>query len=166
MGGLGDLFRSPNSCIIETLVADQEGTLKLSNPLILEMEKVRLREEKWITQCHALCQRQSWGSPSLLLCSPLFIFSLALFPKTLFSSGSSEFPVVSTRLHACPSCSLTTLLHYNPGLVSDEGVPVAGSPCLASMAHDRPQPSSQDRLGPALRLAGNSEHVPSLALGS
>lgn len=166
MGGLGDLFRSPNCCIIETLVADQEGTLKLSNPLILEMEKVRLREEKWITQCHTLCQRQSWGNPSLLLCSPLFIFSPALFPKTLFSSGSSEFPVGSARLHACPPCSLTTLLHHNAGLVSDEGVSVAGGPCPASIVHDRPQPSSQNRLGPALRLARELEHVPSLALGS
>lgn len=166
MGSLGDLFRFPNCCIIETLVADQEGTLKLSNPLILEMEKVRLREEKWITQCHTLCQQQSWGNLSLLLCSPLFIFSPAHFPKTLFFSGSSEFPVVSTRLHACPPCILTTLLHHNPGLVSDEGVPVAGSPCPASIVHDKPQPSSQDTLGPALRLARDWEHVPSLALGS
>lgn len=75
MGGLGDLFRSPNSCIIETLVADQEGTLKLSNPLILEMEKVRLREEKWITQCHALCHGRAGAARH---CSSAALYSFSL----------------------------------------------------------------------------------------
>lgn len=67
-----------------------------------------------------------------------FLSSTSPLRLSLLSSGSSEFSVVSTLLRACPLCSLTTLLHDNPGLVRDEGVPVAAHRPLSVMGPSPP----------------------------
>lgn len=90
-------------------------------------------------------------SPTALLWPFTHFLSHSLLRLPLLSSGCVELSVVPILLYACPLCSLITLLHDNPDLVRDEGVPLAGGPYPTARVCDGAQTS------PSTNLAQSTE---------
>lgn len=96
----------------------QEGTLEIVPlPHFIDGENGAQGEKKALLNVAQLVEGRARPGPPLP-CDPAHCSSAALYPflltpflrPTLLSSGSSEFPVVSTLPGACSLCSLTTLI--------------------------------------------------------